>query len=668
MSSYSTKLLDSIRSTLYLFDDKYISNGEPLFTNIQHALNEYDEELISAITSNELLRRTFTIDTGKALIFKTQDFLASLRPNDTDYWKNSYTKYKTKIGLTINNNQITENPDVVLDFPYKDAVLEAGMTKEDQTNSNEIFYNTIIARAEIDELEEPKVLVNNKKFSEKNLNGQEINSFEDENLVLKGNNLIGLSSISKKYKKRFKMIYLDPPYNTTNKDFPYNDSFTHSTWLSFMNTRLQLAKEMLADDGAIFVSIDDKECAYLKVLMDGIFKRKNFLTQFNIQVRYVDKSLAEAKAFKPVTEYTLMYAKDSHKFKPNQPTEEYTDKKFTYEINELSSGTDAIINGEKVKIFKKGEWSISKKEPNRNLLKETWISGSIYSKMSYGQLYQKVIEPRLSVDGNGALYKIYGHGDDGLGYRYYVNPKKSNATRGKMYSGMPLDRVEEIKKGKSVKKLPITNNLDYAAEFGNIRHEGGVSLNSGKKPEKLLKGFMDIATHEGDWVLDFFGGSGTTASVALKSNRKFVTLEQIDSQVNKILTRLNNVISGEQTGISKDVDWNGGGKFIYSELAQQNAYFKNKIDMSQSENELISIQHELVEHATLNFKLIVAEIDTDSDDWKKMKFSQQKKVLSDMLDLNQMYINYSDIDNNDVNKSISEDSKLFSRSFYGENE
>ena len=165
-----------------------------------------------------------------------------------------------------------------------------------------------------------------------------------------------------------------------------------------MKNRLVVARELLSEDGAIYISIDDKEQAYLKILLDEIFGKDNFLTQFNFQVRYADKSIAtETMAFKPLIEYTLMYAKNYTQFKANQPTVPYTDDKFIWQIQELTNGSIEEIDGNKVGIFKKGEWKLVQVEANVDALKETWISGSIYSKMSYGQVYQKLLSPEFQL-------------------------------------------------------------------------------------------------------------------------------------------------------------------------------------------------------------------------------------------------------------------------------
>lgn len=370
-----------------------------------------------------------------------------------------------------------------------------------------------------------------------------------ENLYIEGDNLEVLKLLRQNYYGSIKMIYIDPPYNTDG-DFIYNDSFKmtkeendlslgyidednqklqknkkdgnryHANWLNMMYPRLKVARDLLSDDGVIFISIDDNEQENLKKLCDEIFGIENYLSTFQIQVRYLEKSLAEDKVFKPVIEYIYLYSKNKKLYIPNRPEEEYTDEKFIYEIKELTKGEDFYINGQLVTLFKKGEWSLIKHENSSlNYLKETWISGSIYTKMSYGKVFQEVVEPRMQKDGLYCLYKVHGRGEDGLGYRYYTGPQKQDAQRGKMYSGVPISRLEEISQGKSIRYLPISTFYDYSADFGNISHEGGIKFNSGKKPVKLLKQLMNLVTKEKDYlVLDFFSGSASTAHAVMQFN------------------------------------------------------------------------------------------------------------------------------------------------------
>lgn len=392
---------------------------------------------------------------------------------------------------------------------------------------------------------------------------KEIVSNPDEkfNFLLEGDNLHSLYLLEKTHKEKIDVIYIDPPYNTGSKDFIYNDKiiddedgYKHSKWLSFMNKRLQMAQCLLSDTGVIFISIDDNEIAQLKLLCDTIFNEINRISIHHVQVRYAEKSLADGKSVKPVMEYVLVYAKDINKFKLNLPKEEYTDASFLYEIEELSSGVIVKDGNVTMQVFKPGEWQIKKKnESSQNLLKETWVSGTIYSKMSYGQVVKRYIEPRYSSDGLGCLYKVIGRGDDGLGYRYYVGPSKKGSTRCKMYSGMPLSRVDEIKSnGGSFREVPISNLINYAADFGNIRHEGNMTFNSGKKPVKMLKELINYHPNKNAVVLDFFAGSGSTAQAVLElnkednGNRQFILCTNNENNICEEITykRIKNVITG----------------------------------------------------------------------------------------------------------------------------
>ena len=370
-----------------------------------------------------------------------------------------------------------------------------------------------------------------------------------ENLYIEGDNLDVLKLLQESYLGKVKMIYIDPPYNTGN-DFIYRDNFAeteddfeiakgtfneegnrlfknndtngrfHSDWCSMIYPRLMLARNLLDDDGAIFISIDDNEYDNLKKICDEIFGSGNYLATFHLQVRYGDKSLNEEKIFKPMIEYVLAYSKNQKKYLANQPIEEYGLEKFIFSIDEKEAGEVFYVNGQKVEIFKPNQWRLNKSEKGKlGLLKETWISGSIYTNMSYGKVFQKVVEPRIKLDGVGCLYKIYGRGDDGLGYRYYTGPARIGATRGKMYSGVPSERVNAIKEGKSsIRKKPIQCFYDFSADFGNIRHEGGVTFNSGKKPVKMMKQFINYCPQRNALILDFFSGSASTAESVMQLN------------------------------------------------------------------------------------------------------------------------------------------------------
>lgn len=394
-----------------------------------------------------------------------------------------------------------------------------------------------------------------KEIKEKNIeNGGQ------ENVLIEGDNFHSLSVLNYTHKESIDVIYIDPPYNTGNKDFIYNDKFVdtedgyrHSKWLNFMEKRLKLAKQLLKEDGVIIISIDDNEYAQLKILCDSIFGEYNRLSTHHIQVRYDNKSLNEKNDWQPVIEYVLIYAKNKLGFKANKPYDEYDVNKFIFSLEELSTGKIIEMGGKKVTIFKPGEWKINKSEVGgKNLLKETWASGSVLKGNTSGKFFDQYISKRKEIDGINCLYKVEDIGEDGLGYRYFTGAQKESSTRGKFYSGIPLNRLQELEKGISKKYKPITNFYDYSADFGNIRHEGGIPFNSGKKPIKMLKEFINYHPNRDAVVLDFFAGSGSTGHAVLDlnkedgGNRKFILCTNNENNICEDITykRLKNVIEG----------------------------------------------------------------------------------------------------------------------------
>ena len=397
----------------------------------------------------------------------------------------------------------------------------------------------------------------------KEIKGKSIDNGDPKyNLMIEGDNYHSLAVLNFTHNKAIDVIYIDPPYNTGNEDFKYNDKFVdkddlykHSKWLSFMSKRLKLAKRLLKETGAIFISIDDNEFAQLKILCDEIFGEQNKLSTHHLQVRYSNKSLNEDNDWQPVMEYVLIYAKNKYLFKANKPSENYNIEKFKYTIKELTNGNVINVGNKKVTIFKEGAWKIIEEEKGRvGLLKETWASGSLVKQSgTAAEFLSKHLIQRKDKDGLNVLYKIDNMGEDGLGHRYVTGPKKANAIRGKYYSGVPIERIREINKnGVAIKKRPISNYHDYSGDFGNIRHEGGVAFNSGKKPIKMLKEFINYHTKKDALILDFFAGSGTTGHAVMdlnrddKGQRKFILCTNNENNISTDICylRIKKVIEG----------------------------------------------------------------------------------------------------------------------------
>ena len=386
------------------------------------------------------------------------------------------------------------------------------------------------------------------------------NPNEKFNFLLEGDNLHSLYLLEKTYKEKIDIIYIDPPYNTGKEDFIYNDKiideldgYKHSKWLSFMERRIRIAKELLTKSGIILISIDENEEAQLKLLCDEIFGESNRLSTHHIKVRYDNKSLNEKNDWQPVMEYVYIYAKDKLSVKAKKPSENYNIDKFLYSFDELTNGQTIILGNKKVTIFKQGEWKINKAQKGSlNLLKETWASGSVLKGNTSGKFFDLYLSVRKTIDGLNCLYKVEGIGEDGLGYRYFTGPQKETSSRGKFYSGVPLERLDDLNNGTSKKYRPISNYYDFSADFGNIRQEGNTPFNSGKKPVKMLKELINYHKNKNATVLDFFAGSGSTAQAVLElnkednGNRQFVLCTNNENNICEEITykRIKNVING----------------------------------------------------------------------------------------------------------------------------
>lgn len=378
-----------------------------------------------------------------------------------------------------------------------------------------------------------------------------INFDTSENIFIEGENLEVLRTLQKSYFGEVKMIYIDPPYNTGSDSFIYPDDYAerkedyekrigqkngegylnkldlfrkntkengqyHSVWLSMMYPRLYLAKNLLSQDGVIFVSIDDNEIENLKLLMDEIFGSENYIATFYIKVRYEGKTLVEDKSFQKLVECVLVYSK-TQQFKPQKESSEYTLDKFIWKVVEKDVSKTIEIEGKKVEVFEPGNYEIIKDVPSDKHLKEIWASGKVLDGNSSGRFFRDHLSKRVGEDGLNIVYKVYGIGDDGLGYRYFTNPKKETATKGKYYQGVPTYVLENIEN--SIKELPIVTFYDFADAFGNCRHEGNIDFRNGKKPIRFLQSLLEIVElKNNDIVLDFFAGSCSIAHAILDYN------------------------------------------------------------------------------------------------------------------------------------------------------
>ena len=665
------KLKNIIFETLKKDERIWNKNFEELnLIKLLDLVGKLDEKIITLLLHNELLKEKFFIKIDSAYVFKTNDFLFFMEENKV---YNSYTQYKNRIGLTDGKRFIKDTNDVVLNFPFKDCILEGGQSTEEgmdtyfeyskktndyekkQSKRKEIFFNQVLAQDEIDRLLDEKAFVNWKRYTQ---NGEEDvkeinrNGFGTikENLIIKGNNLLALHSLKKQFSGKVKLIYIDPPYNTGNDEFKYNDNFNHSTWLTFMKNRLEVAKQLLKNEGVIFVQCDDNEQAYLKVLMDEIFGVENFVNCIAVKMAEPTgvKMSHSGKKLPKIKEYLLIYKRNQTVFRTIKIPKEKWDTEYKIFVNNvrpenITSLKNIIGNDGRTKdditqadkICSEFEFiTISEVIKKYNIQKsdlESWMQKNAW----------RIVR---TVATNESVKKLAYYKKKTLNQSAFTIITPQN----KMY--VVKSDYDETAEQPRIKILFADDYLSISLgdfwwdiKTTGLEPEGGVKLLGGKKPEQLIQRIIDMSTQHGDIVLDFFMGTGTTCAVAHKMNRQYIGIEQLDYGENSAVERLKNVIKGDQTGISKAVNWQveGGGDFIYFELAKWNDQAKELINNCSSLEELENLFDNLYENYFLNYNLKIKEFKEKvikEENFKALSLEKQKKMFLTMLDLNQMYI------------------------------
>ena len=657
----ATKIRDLIHKVLKSDDriwSKTSSSDKTLelnYTLLLKFIEDIDEKIIDTLIKEKKLKEKFFVKTKSAYVFKSNDFRFFMEENKVD---NSYTQYKNKIGLTDGKRFLQDTNDVVLDFPYKDCVLEGGQSTEEgmdtsfkysektkkyeteKSKRKEIFFNQTIASDEIDRLFDEKALVNWKRYTK---NGEEtgdetikeIKRDDDgtikENLIIKGNNLLALHSLKKQFAGKVKLIYIDPPYNTGKDGFKYNDKFEHSTWLTFMKNRLEVARELLRDDGIISVQCDDNEHAYLKVLMDDIFDRDNFMAI--IAWQGMDTIKNDAKFFSTNCEFIGIFAKDKEQVKISGL--EKTEKQRGYYKNRDKDP--------------RGDYLLTplhaKSGNEKNKFEYTFSNGQKYTPPK-GRFWSFSRESLNKLDKENRLF---------------LDPKNKNVPQKKTY----LSEVGNY--------MRPTTFWDYK-RFGSTRQANkelrevlSRGLFSSPKPESLIKSIIELSTKAKDIILDFHLGSGTTAAVAHKMGRQYIGIEQMEYIESIACKRLKKVLNGEQGGVSKSVNWQGGGDFIYLELAKWNEQAKEQIEDCNSLEELKKFFMTLYKKYFLNYNVNIKNFQEkimQEENFKKLSLEKHKEMFLEMLDLNQMYVQKTEM--GDKKFGISKEYQGLTNKFYNE--
>lgn len=601
-------------------DERLISDGQLLKNKIVELALNFDSGLLKLLLKSESITAHFFKKIDDVIVFDSAKFLRFV--NNKQFLPDSFTALKNKIGLTVGDDYLMDSRKVMLSWPYKDCVLEGG--QEDPADSRrEVFWNEILAPDQIDRLLSPKVLVNWQRFGREKQKKAIGSVSPKDNLIIKGNNLLALHTLLKVYRGQVKLIFIDPPFNTENDSFKYNDTFSQSTWLTFLKNRLEVAKELLSSDGSIFVHIDHDNNHPVKMLMDEVFDRENFRNEIILPGRAV-KGLQQQFD-------TLRKLQIRH------------DVLFWYTRNPQTTFKPYWVEKHK-EGNPEGHWHHAWSTADR----ETMQFELLGTKISKGQwvwsekVCLKAIEnyKRFMDEGGGRTLAQY-WSDTGEALRFI---RKSPDDGRPQYWRAPADTqlADTVWTG-----VPI-----YSADHGFKT----------AKNERYLAEVIKLASEEGDLVLDFFGGSGTTAATAHKLNRHWITIEQLDYVETTLLNRLKSVVNGDKVGISASVDWEGGGDFVYCELSKANELFEDEIKSATTTKALFGILERMKTEAFLSYQADLKAFEDNKAEVTKLPLSNQKKLLLAVLDKNFLYTPLSEIE--DKTYSISKADKKANQDFF----
>ena len=595
--------------------------------------------LVKLLLGNDKIKAVFFQDVEGVMVFDKVKFQRFV--SDTQFLGGSYTMFKNKIGLTDENGRfISESREVVLSWPYKDCVLEGGQTKE-EAKRNEIFWNETLAPDEVNRLTEPKVFSHFKRY-DKNGEHEVEHLTNADNFIIKGNNLLALHSLKKKYAGKVKLILIDPPYfffKTKSSDtFCYNSNFRLSTWLTFMKDRLKAAIDLLANDGVILCHISEDGFHWLKILMEEIFKADNFVETF--VWKNTDNPDSLSKKSRASIEYVICFEKCKN-------------TSMRYKGKETENGDGPILHtGNNVH-----ELSFPKGSIRFN------IPDGVYSgKPDRVELVTPVIVENGVNTEDVILKGEFAWSQSNLDYEYkrgsYFLVKSNRfSVRCQKPEGTTMAPEKFIEDQYLSKAIGVGTNEDASTHLKNM----GINFTN-SKPESIVAFFLHAITTEGDLVLDFFLGSGTTCAVAHKTKRRYIGVDQMDYIQTETIKRMQKVIEGEQGGVSKAVGWQGGGSFVYCELAKANDRFADEIEQAETSEQLKDIWGRMKATDYLNYKVDIKEVDANAESFDGLSLEDQKRFLIECLDKNLLYVALSDIDSNEY--GVTEEDRRLTREFY----
>lgn len=608
--------------------ERFTSNKQLLRNAIIEAAHQLDVELLNTLYGDERTRGYFFRKMEEIWVFDQQRFQQIIKHKQ--FLPNSYTAYKNKIGLRTGSNYISDNKKVELAWAYKDSVLEGGQRKEEQKRKERFWHTTLAAEA-IDRLLSPKIWTAARRFDQES-HSPTTDFHAEDHLLIKGNNLIALYSLQARFREKIKLIYIDPPYNTGGDGFNYNDSFNHSAWLTFMKNRLEVARTLLRSDGILYVSCDDRESAYLKVLCDEIFGRNQFITQ--LVWRKKAGGANDSNDIAVEHEYILAYRKEAGGIY-KMPLDEKTlasyklkDEKYEthggYKTKDLNDPSLSDSSGLHYDI----------ECPDGTILKgddHQW-------KCNENTFQARLADDRI----------VFKKGNNGwrVHYKIYLNEEKGKLRYDEQGNIIP--------RGRNLSSILYQTALNKEGSQDLKKLFGGSKPFAYPKPVKLLETLIRSATKSDDLILDFFAGSGTTGEAVIKLNaetgsqRRFILVEQMDYIESITLAR-----------IQQAMKWYGNSESCtYVELLAAVPNLIQRIEDAKSYDELFVLYEQLQKQFLLHYEANLLTV----NDLKVLNLEEAKQLLRDLIDQNNWYVPYSEVENGDF--SIATADRQFSKQFY----
>lgn len=638
------KLYEKLVNVLKKEPNFVSDNGELKKWVVLNKVQNFDEELIALLLTDQDIKDKFFVQVKETLVFKQNLFEQFLEQKN--YLNDSFTLFKNKVGMTIDGKYLKQKNEVALVWPYKDCILEGGQSREEEKRE-EIFFNEILAQDEITQLLEPKVLTNAKRIDKEGERPlDQFNRNADgtitDNLVLKGNNLLALHTLKNEFAGKVKLIYIDPPYNTggSGDTFSYNNTFKRSTWLTFMRNRLEVAKNLLRDDGVIIAAIDDYEQHTLRFIMEDIFGLENRLG--TVVVVHNPRGRNDDKYFATMHEYLLVFAKNK---------ELVHLKNFQFSKDDLKqfNKEDRISTYAETPYTRTGNNSNKHERPNL-----------------FYPIYFNPNTNGLSLTPSDNTVKILPINADGeektwrWGKETFEQKKDTELLVKKVKGEFKIFKKRRPTDIQGRKPRTVWNDSRYDSSSNGIMLLRSLLGKNEFSYPKSLYAVMDIIrilSDNNDIILDFFAGSGTTAHAVLElnaeddGNRQFIMCEQ-----------MNYIEAVTVKRIQKIIEQSNNTSLVYFELKKYNQNFIEHIREANDTNSLLKIWDQMKSRSFLNYNVDIKKQEEHIQEFKTLKFAEQKQLLCELLDKNQLYVNLSSLSDSDFECTGEE--KRVTRDFY----